>query len=113
MTDNFQTRLSTLQGSSFVGVSNEWIELENDVMDANTKLIENIFGDSANNSGTGSMLDTLSYKINKMFSIQNDSLTNIEMNENNKYKYNYNLVYLILKICIFIVYLCRSKIIER
>ena len=100
--DDLESRTNS---NGFVGVSNEWISLENNVMTANTTLITNIFGDTTNDSDTGSMLDKLNNKINDMFLIKNDSLTNSEMNENNKYKYNYNLVYLILKIFVFLLFI--------
>ena len=104
--NQYSIRYDSLDNETFNDVSNQWIELENDVMTENSNIISSIFGISNTSDSTSNdKLLSLSEQINLMTTIKDDSLTNNELNLSNMYVYKFNIVYLVFKIFLFVVFL--------
>ena len=105
--NQYSVRYNLLEVEVFDDVSNQWIELENDVMNDNSNIISSIFGinNTGNSVTSNDKLLTLSDQINLMTSIKDDSLTNSELNLSNMYVYKFNIVYLVFKIFLFFLFL--------
>ena len=80
--NQYSVRYNLLEVEVFDDVSNQWIELENDVMNDNSNIISSIFGinNTGNSVTSNDKLLTLSDQINLMTSMKDDSLTNSELN---------------------------------